>query len=292
ENANVVACGGPHDPPSDDLLPLDLGDGASIAAALDVASPDVVFHLAAQTFVPDSYDAPLQTYDVNVMGTARLAQAVRAYARERGTMPRIVFASSAEVYGIRAAADFPLRETLGVRPANPYAASKAAAEAVLLAESRAFGLDVVVARAFNHVGPGQNDRFVVPSFARQLANVAAGAPPQLFVGNLDAKRDFLDVRDVVRAYAALARDGDSGEIYNVCSGNAVAIRDVLRELVAIARVPVEIRQDPQRMRPLDVPLFVGSAEKLTQRTGWRPAIALPQSLRDLYRATGNSAQSS
>jgi GDP-4-dehydro-6-deoxy-D-mannose reductase len=282
EGAEVVACGGPRD--GGGLLPLDLADVASIRGALDVAQPGVVFHLAAQTFVPESFASPVATYETNALGTARLAQAVRDYAAVAGTMPRIVFTSSAEVYGQRENAEFPLRESLEPRPATPYAASKAAAESILLAEARAFRMDVVVARAFNHIGPGQSDRFVVPSLAAQLAAVAAGGPPLLMVGNLNAARDFLDVRDVVAAYVALAGGGESGETYNVCSGTPVKVRDLLRELILIANVAVEVREDPQRFRPLDVPVFYGSADKLRARCGWTPHLSLQRSLSDIYRA--------
>jgi GDP-4-dehydro-6-deoxy-D-mannose reductase len=243
-----------------------------------------VFHLAAQTFVPASFAAPLETYRTNALGTALLAQAARDYARRGERVPRILFISSAEVYGERAPSEFPLRETLDLRPANPYAGSKAAAEAFLLAETRSLGLDAVVARAFNHIGPGQSPRFAIAGFAAQLAAIARGAPAILPVGNLNAARDVLDVRDVVAAYLALATGGERGEAYNVCSGSAVTIRSMLGELIRIARVGVEVRDDPALARPLDVPLFVGSAEKLTARTGWRPAIALNQSLREIYDA--------
>src|SRR5215469_11201962 len=145
-------------------------------------------------------------------------------------------------------------------------------------------MDVVVARSFNHIGPGQSDRFVVPSLAAQLAAVAGGGSPVLLVGNLNAARDFLDVRDVVAAYCALARDGVPGETYNVCSGTPVKVRDVLRDLIAIAGVAVEVREDPQRFRPLDVPVFFGSSEKLRARTGWIPTIPLQRSLADVYAA--------
>lgn len=280
--SETLACGGPHD--AGKLLPLDLNDPAAIRAALDLARPDVVFHLAAQTFVPESFSSPAATYETNAVGTARLTQAVRDYAAAGATMPRILFTSSAEVYGMRDPADFPLRETLAPHPATPYAASKAAAEAILAAEARAFGMDVVVARAFNHIGPGQSERFVVPSLAAQLAAIAAGGAPQLQVGNLNAARDFLDVRDVVAAYLALARDGAPGETYNVCRGTPVKVRDVLRDLIFISGVAVEVREDPQRFRPLDVPVFFGSAEKLRARCGWVPAIPLERSLRDVYAA--------
>ena len=281
EGADVFACGGPPDA-GEEPFRIDVADPATLRAALEAASPTVIFHLAAQTFVPESLASPLETYEVNALGSARLAEAARSYAA--GPPPRIVFASSAEVYGARQQSDFPLREALDLRPANPYGASKAAAEAILLAESRSFDLDVVIARAFNHIGPGQNERFVVASLAVQLARIASGAPPQLLVGNLAAARDFLDVRDVVAAYIALARDGESGEVYNVCSGRAVSIRDVLRELIAIAGVPVEVREDSARRRVADNPLLVGSAEKLRSQTAWRPQRTLVGSLQNVYAA--------
>jgi len=284
--AELLACGGPGD--KGEFFPLDLGNLDSVRAAVDFARPDVIFHLAAQTFVPESLASPAQTYDVNVLGTATLTQAVRDYAATGARAPRILFTSSAEVYGRREAAEFPLREHLDLRPANPYAASKAAAEAVLLAEARCFRMDVVVARAFNHIGPGQNDRFVVASMAAQLAAAALHRTP-LLVGNLEASRDFLDVRDVVDAYVMLAERGERGEVYNVCSGNAVKIRDVLGELIRIAHVPVEVREDPARMRPLDTPLYVGSNEKLRALTGWEPDISLRHSLRDIYEAAALAA---
>lgn len=281
----TLACGGPHDT---DALPIDLVDLSTLRAALDLGKPDVVFHLAAATFVPDAIASPMETYVINVRGTANVAQAVREYVRDAGVPVRLLFTSSAEVYGLAPPENFPLRETCALNPANPYAASKAAAEMVLLGEMHAFGLDVVIARAFNHIGPGQSDRFVVASFAAQLAKIAAGDSPQLFVGNLDARRDFLDVRDVVRAYVALARDGKAGEIYNVCSGTARPIRDVLRELIISAHLPVEVRDDPARLRPSDVPLFVGDSSKLRAETGWEPRIAFTASIRDIYRAAANS----
>jgi GDP-4-dehydro-6-deoxy-D-mannose reductase len=282
----VLACGGVRD--KGEFFPLDLRDADAVRAAVDLARPDVVFHLAAQTFVPESLSAPQETYGVNVLGTAALTQAVRDYAATGARSPRILFASSSEVYGRREPAEFPLRERLELRPGNPYAASKAAAEAILLAESRCFRTDVVVARAFNHIGPGQSERFVVASMAAQLARAAREKTP-LLVGNLEAARDFLDVRDVVEAYVLLAQRGERGEVYNVCSGNAVKIRDVLGELIRIAHVPVEVREDPARMRPLDTPVFVGSNEKLRGLTAWEPKIPLRQSLRDVYRSAAASA---
>jgi GDP-4-dehydro-6-deoxy-D-mannose reductase len=287
EGAQAFGCCGPRDfDPG--YIAIDLADPQTLRYALEVSRPTVIFHLAAQTFVPSALATPMETYDANAIGTARLARAVREHGGE--PRPRIVFASSGEVYGTRAAHEYPLRETLDLRPSNPYGASKAAAEAILSGEARSFGLDVVVTRAFNHIGPGQDNRFVVASLAAQLARIAAGAASQLFVGDLEAARDFLDVRDVARAYVALARDGEPGEVYNVCSGAAIAIRDVLRELIAIARVPVEVREDPARLRRSVTPLSVGDPGKLRARTGWRPQIPLLQSLRDVYEAARREAQ--
>ena len=278
---DVHGYAGPND--EGDLPHIDLGDIASVNAAVAAARPDVIFHLAAQTFVPSSLAAPLETYTVNILGTAHLAQAAREYGSGGTVMPRIVFASSSEVYGHRSYAENPLVETLAAQPANPYAASKAAAEAVLLGEMQSFGLNVVIARAFNHIGPGQSDRFVAPNFARQLARIARGGERELLVGNLDAKRDYSDVRDVVAAYVALAQRGATGEIYNVCSGVARSTRDVLRELILAAHVPVEVREEPERMRPSDVPLLVGSNAKLRETTGWEPAFSFERSIREVFR---------
>lgn len=277
---DVFACGGPGD---ERAMPVDILDPAAVRAAFDLAEPDIVFHLAARTFVPESLQHPMETYEANVRGTATIAQVIR----EIDPAVRLVFTSSAEVYGLQPPAAYPLRESCALLPANPYAASKAAAEMLLLGEARSFGLNVVIARAFNHIGPGQSDRFAVAGFAKQLAAIAAGGPPQLYVGNLDAKRDFLDVRDVVRAYVALARHGASGEVYNVCSGVARSMRDVLRELIIAAHVPVEVRDDPARMRPSDVPLSLGDAAKLREATGWEPQIPFAASIRDIYRAAAN-----
>jgi len=262
-------------------LALNLLDPLNVRAVVDLATPEVVFHLAAQTFVPESLQSPLATYESNIVGTANLLQAVRDVAGEK-VATRFIYISSAEVYGKRESRDFPLAEDAALRPANPYAASKAAAEAIVLAEARSFGTDALVTRAFNHIGPRQSDRFVVSSFAKQLVDVAAGRSPFLSVGNLDARRDFLDVRDVVRAYIEVAKHGAAAEIYNVCSGMPVAISEILRRLITIARVPVEVREDPTRMRPSDVPVSFGDNKKLRDATGWKPEIPLGDSLRAIW----------
>lgn len=264
-------------------LALDLSDAASVARVVERARAQIVFHLAAQAFVPEAIADPLATYETNVLGTARLLEALRALRDGGGPAPRVVVASSAEVYGPRPPEAGALDESLALRPANPYGASKAAAEALAQGTARTYGLDVVIARGFNQIGPGQDPRFVVPSFARQLAAIAqGGVEPVLHVGNLEARRDFLDVRDAVEAYLLLAERGERGEAYNVCSGRATPIREVLRLLIGRAGLPVEIRQDPARMRPSDNPLIVGNPAKLSARTGWTPRYGLEESLRAVY----------
>jgi GDP-4-dehydro-6-deoxy-D-mannose reductase len=272
----VIAFGGPGDSPA-----LDIGDARAVREAFVAAEPDAVVHLAGQAFVPPSIADPLATLAVNAAGTAHVLEAVRAI-RGAAAPVRTLVVSSAEVYGRQRPERMPLDEATPLRPENPYAASKAAAETYAQTWSRIYGLDVMVARSFNHIGPGQDARFVVPSFARQIAEIATGASRVMRVGNLAAQRDFLDVRDVVSAYLLLLANGRRGEVYNVCSGRAVAIQEVLRQLITIARVPVEIRDDPERMRPSDVPVLSGDASKLRAATGWEPQWTLAASLREIY----------
>ncbi len=263
-------------------IALDLNDVADMTLALERVRPTVIFHLAAQAFVPQATSDPVGTYETNVMGTARLIESVRAVPASN--RPRFVFVSSSEVYGSQIAADLPIRESQPTAPATPYAASKVAGEAIVLASARTYAFEAIVTRAFNHIGPGQSDRFVVASFAKRLAEIAEGAGALFPVGNLTPSRDFLDVRDVVRAYADLAERGTPGEIYNVCSGVPTKIQEVLRQLVMAARVGVEIREDPALVRAVDVPLVYGDNAKLRAATGWEPAMTLAASLRDVYAA--------
>jgi GDP-4-dehydro-6-deoxy-D-mannose reductase len=278
--ADTVLLGGPAD--GAPYIGMDVTDAAALAACVRDAAPDAIVHLAGQTFVPAAIARPLATLAINAGGTANLLEAARAYRDATTTPVRVLVVSSAEVYGVQPGARMPLTEATPPRPGNPYAASKAAAESYAAAWSVTYGLDVIVARPFNHIGPGQDPRFVVPAFATQLAAIARGAKAVLTVGNLDAQRDFLDVRDVVAAYIRLLTNGTSGEVYNICGGRPVAIREVLRQLITIARVPVEIREDPERMRPSDTPVLYGDASKLRAATAWEPQYALTASLRDIY----------
>ncbi|MDB5042397.1 MAG: NAD-dependent epimerase/dehydratase [Candidatus Eremiobacteraeota bacterium] len=267
----------------DDVLAVDVTDPLAVRGAVELAQPDAVAHLAAQAFVPASLDDPAGTLAINAAGTLNVLDAVRGLAADGGAMPRVLVVSSADVYGAQPPDAYPLRETSPALPRNPYAASKVAAEGLAQAYARSYGVDAVVTRAFNHIGPGQDERFAVAAFAAQLARIAAGGDPLVLVGNLDASRDFLDVRDVCDAYVALLEGGgEAGEIYNVCSGTATTMKEILRQLVLLARVPVEVREDPARMRPADVPVSVGDASKLRRATGWAPRIPLPAALRAVY----------
>ena len=268
-------------------VPIDLEDPDGMRVAVADARPAIIFHLAAQAFVPLATEDPLGTYRINIMGTAYLIDAVRALPE--AARPRVLFTSSGEVYGTHDSSELPLRESTPTRPATVYAASKLAGEAIVLSSAGTFGFPAIVTRSFNHIGPGQSDRFVVAGFASRLAAIAAGGDPLLEVGNLSTQRDFLDVRDVVRAYADLALHGASGEVYNVCSGVPTRIAEVLRHLVGTAHVAVEIREDATRLRQADVPLIYGDNTKLRAATGWAPRYSLARSLRDVYEAARSAA---
>lgn len=261
----------------------DLGDADALDRLVRDASPDAVVHLAAQSSVARSFAEPVETFEVNLLGTVRLLEAVRRNAPGA----RFVLASSAEVYGAAAPEDLPLRESAPLRPASPYAASKAAAELATLQSHRAFGLHAVVARSFNAIGPGQSPTFALPSFAAQIATIARGeAEPIIRVGNLGAERDFTDVRDVARAYALLVDRGEPGGVYNICSGEAISLHRALEMLIETSGVDVEVRVDPDRLRPNDIPRLVGDSSRLQGDTGWRREVALTRSLADVLGEQG------
>lgn len=260
---------------------IDLLEPDSLRAAVNASRPDTIFHLAAQSNVPASIADPADTIEVNLLGTVRLLDACRREAPDA----MIVVVGSADVYGAADPANMPLREDAPLRPVNPYAASKAAAEVATLQYARCGWVRALVTRSFNHTGPGQSAAFAAPAFAKQIAAIRSGGqPPVLSVGNLKALRDFLDVRDVVAAYRLLAERGGPCNVYNVCSGAVVSMRDIVDELVRIAGVDVKIEEDPARMRPSDTPLLVGDAGALQRATGWRPSIPLAQTLTDLLES--------
>jgi GDP-4-dehydro-6-deoxy-D-mannose reductase len=266
-------------------FPLELRDGAGLSEAIRSWRPDAVFHLAAQASVRAAMDDPAGTIDANVIGTARLMEACRACAPDAS----ILYVGSAEAYGEADPSELPLSESTPLRPTNPYAASKAAAEIVAMQYARAGALRVVATRSFNHTGPGQRTTFALPAFAQQIADIEIGnKPPVIRVGNLSPRRDFTDVRDVVRAYRLLAERGQSGTAYNVCSGRSVSMREALDELLRIAGVEVSVEVDTALTRPVDTPDIVGDYSLLRRDTGWEPEVPLATTLRDLlawHRAT-------
>lgn len=264
----------------------DLAVGEQATAAVAAAPVDAVVHLAGQSSAARSFEAPEETFRANVTGTWTLLEAVRTHAPRA----RVLVVGTSEVYGpiapgTRAAEDAPYA------PVSPYALSKAAAEQVARAFHDTHALDVVCARPFGHTGPGQSPRFVVPSFAQQVAAIEAGrAEPVLRVGNLEVTRDLSDVRDIVEGYVALLERGRSGGVYNLCRGEGVALRDVVARLAAMARVEVRIEVDPARLRPADTPWLVGDPALAERETGWRVRRELERTLADVleeWRRKGN-----
>lgn len=240
--------------------------------------PDVVMHLAAWSDVGGSWQQPWATYELNIQCQLHLLEALLRSRPECRTL----IVTSNEVYGLLHLRDLPVDEQTAFRPNSPYGVSKVAQDMMGLQYWNSHQLPTLRARSFNHVGPSQSDDFVASAFARQIAEIEAGLrEPIVSVGNLEAERDFTDVRDVVRAYWAIVQDGDAGEAYNVGSGQAHSVRWVLDTLLALTPAQVEIVVDPNRLRPSDVPVSVCDNRKLAAATGWRPEITLVDSLRDL-----------
>ncbi len=266
------------DSPSYTAVEGDLQELSSLKAAVAAARPDVIYHLAGWAHTAGSWKDPARVLAINTGGTANLLEAAVACGR-----PRVVAITSAEIFGQVTPAELPITEQSQPDPRHPYGLSKWAAGRLIRLYWQRYGLPAIEARPFNHIGPGQEPGFVVPDFASQLAAIALGQrPPQMLVGNLDAERDFTDVRDVVRAYQCLAAQGQPGSSYIIASGQPVPIHYLLTTLIQIAGIGVEVSYDPERMRPSDVPVLYGSYAQLEKDTGWRPEIHLRQSLQDAY----------
>ncbi len=255
----------------------DVTDAASMREAFEWFRPDVTYHLAALTHVGESWKNPDEFTRVNVVGTRRVLDAAFDAVADSTT----IYVSSSEVYGVVSEADQPLRETFRVAPRNPYSASKVEAELVAHGMWRVRRQRIIIARPFNHVGPGQAATFVVPALANRLLEARESGATEIAVGDLSTRRDFSDVRDVVRAYRLLAERGVSGEAYNVASGRDVALSDIARRLVEMIAPHVKLVVDPELLRPNDVPVFRGSYDKLHDATGWSPQISLATSLEDV-----------
>ena len=254
----------------------DLLDSTALTALFSAERPEVVYHLAGQADVGRSWQEPLATFRANAEGTLN----VLAAAREAGVR-RVVTVTSADVYGRVSPEDLPLSEQAPLQPVSPYAASKAAADLVAQQAFVGQGQEVIRVRAFNHLGPGQSEQFVCSALAARIARNEVSGEATLRVGDLSAKRDFTDVRDVVRAYRLLAAEGHPGEAYNVCSGVSVSVQSVAEQLLALARHPMDLVVDQALLRPIDLPDLRGDASKLHSHTGWAPATGLKKSLSDL-----------
>lgn len=257
---------------------LDITDSASVLQYLTHHQSDALIHLAAQTFVPESFAQPEETFRVNFLGTLNVLKALK----QIGFRGKFLYAGSAEVYGTVNPSQLPISETQPLKPRNPYAVSKVAAEALCFQWSQTEALDIVMTRPFNHIGPGQNERFAVSDFARQIVEIKQGRrPPLIMVGDVDVTRDFTDVVDVVRAYLLLLSKGVRGEVYNVCSGVERSIRGLIDVMLTIAGLKVEIQHEAARARPAEQRRVVGACEKLRQATGWRPDIPIETTLGNL-----------
>jgi GDP-4-dehydro-6-deoxy-D-mannose reductase len=255
-------------------LSLDVRDGAALRGAVAEARPDAIYHLAALSHVGESWAAPEETFLVNALGTLHVIEAARSLT----TGPRVLLVCSAEVYGVVQPDQLPLTEDTPLRPVTPYAVSKVAAEYLGIQAHLAHGLPVIRARAFNHVGPGQAATFVVSSLARQIALAERDGGSELRVGNLTPRRDFTDVRDVARAYRLLIDRGEPGEVYNVCSGQDVAIEELARRMLVRAGLDLKVTIDTELVRPVEIPVLRGDPRRLHAATGWAPQIGLDETL--------------
>jgi GDP-4-dehydro-6-deoxy-D-mannose reductase len=262
------------------LIEADLKDAGSLNKCLEHIKPERIFHLAAQSFVPTSWSCPAETFAINTIGQINLFEAVL----NLNLSPKIQVAGSSEEYGAVQPDELPMKETSPLRPLSPYAVSKVAQDFLGWQYFQSYGLGIVRTRGFNHTGPRRGDVFICSNFAKQIAEIEAGnRDPIIRVGNLEAQRDFTDVRDIVRAYWLVLEKGEEGDVYNIGSGKAYVMKDILDMLLSMSKVKVEVEVDPQRLRPSDVPVLVSDSSKFVSLTGWKPEISFPDSLRDLLQ---------
>ncbi len=260
------------------LIEGDIRDSSSMTSVIEDVKPDWIFHLAAQSYVPMSWKAAEETLSTNIMGELNIFEAVR----RAGIDPVIQIAGSSEEYGLVLPEELPIKETNPLRPLSPYGVSKVTQDMLAYQYFKSYGLKTVRTRAFNHTGPRRGEVFVTSNFASQIARIEKGQrEPVIKTGNLEAVRDFTDVRDVVKAYTLSLEKGEPGEVYNICSNKGIKVHEMLDILLSFSTVKIKVEQDPSRMRPSDVELLLGDASKFSKQTGWKPEIPLEQTLKDL-----------
>jgi GDP-4-dehydro-6-deoxy-D-mannose reductase len=259
-------------------IALDVTDSNAVNQIISVLKPDVIYHLAGITFIPEAENQLDKVFEINTFGTVNVLNAVRDHAKDS----RVLFVSSAEVYGDARPGSLPLTEKAELRPVTTYGASKAAADLIAFQYAYRENIHVIRARPFTHIGPGQSDNFSISNFSKQVALIKLGrAKPIIQVGNLEAKRDFSDVSDIVRGYRESVLNGKRGEAYNLCSGVSIEIKEVLQKLISIAEIEVEIVIDETRLRPIDIPELCGSYQRAQKHFGWKPRVHLDQTLHSL-----------
>jgi GDP-4-dehydro-6-deoxy-D-mannose reductase len=259
------------------VIDADLRDASSVESLVADIKPDWIFHLAAQSYVVSSWKLPSETITTNIVGTVNIFEAVRRVKYS----PRILVACSSEEYGFVEPDEVPITEDNPLRPLSPYGVSKVGQDLLSYQYFKSYGLEAIRTRAFNHTGPRRGRVFVCSNFAIQIVEAQKGLRPHVSVGNLDAVRDFTDVRDTVRAYWLALEAGAAGDVYNICSGTGYSIGEVLEKLIAIAGTDVAVEVDDTRLRPSDVPRLIGDNAKFTKRTGWRPEVPFDQTLSDI-----------
>jgi GDP-4-dehydro-6-deoxy-D-mannose reductase len=260
------------------LEDADLLDTHSLYTTISRIKPDYIFHLAAQSFVPTSWVSPSVTLEVNIVGSANLFEAVRMAHID----PVIQIACSSEEYGLVHTNEIPITETNPLRPLSPYAVSKVAMDYLGYQYFQSYKIRIVRTRGFNHTGPRRGDTFAESNFAKQIALIEKGKQePVINVGNLDASRDYTDVRDMVRAYLLVVEKCEPGDVYNICSGSTIKIGDMLKTLLSMTKAKVSVKPDPSRMRPSDVPVLLGDNSKFVNKTGWKAEIPFKKTMEDL-----------
>ncbi|MCX5749217.1 MAG: GDP-mannose 4,6-dehydratase [Candidatus Saganbacteria bacterium] len=261
------------------LLECDINDAFSVKQMLIDIKPDQVYHLAGQSSVAASWNSPAETINTNVIGQINILEAVRMLKPDT----QLHIAGSSEEYGLVTEKDIPINEDVQLRPLSPYSVSKVAQDLLGYQYFKSYGMKIIRTRAFNHTGPRHSDIFVTSNFARQIALIEKGRQePVVKAGNLEARRDYTDVRDIAKAYRLALQKGDMGEVYNICSGKAVSIRKMLDILLSFSTKKITVETDPSRLRPSDIPVMQGDCAKFVSKTGWLPSIPLEKTLKDTF----------